>query len=324
MTNFYGGSTIIKGGKFASHDPADDSFSYAARNKSPHAQSERKSSRPSTKKTDKSPQKMLQGARRALLHIIIDQILKGQEEIKVPKTIHPEILEALGAAGTPITWAKNQKEFETLQAKKLKKHTERELKRKKRENNTSPFEVDVKRKKQLKLKPTAPPSPKFEPTPDERYQANRMALMRNLVDQMIKKPASLSVPEVNINLLAEIKASGSALLWLQAQPEYKSVFKARYPSKKKATGPLAKKTKKSSRKKNRTKQKVMSEGVSPQGKATPRKPTKKKKKQYYDPYETPARPVTPLSDAPVSYIRKQINKLSDDTLDHQKINWYQT
>ena len=314
MSNFYGGGTIIKGGKFASHDPADDSFRYSARKKSPQSQAAKKSSKPSIKKTVKSPQKILQSARRNLLHIIIDQFLKGQEEIKVPKTTHPDLLDALSAAGTPITWAKNQTEFETLQAKKHKKRTERELKRKHREN-TSPVEVEVKRKRPLKVKPPCPP-----PT-TKRYQANRMALMRNLVDQMIKNPDSLSVPEINSVLLAEMKASGSPLLWLLAQPDYKSVFKARYLSKKKATGPLPKKTKQASRKKNRTKQKLVSEGGIPQDKATPGKSKKKKAKQYYDPYEKPARPVKPLSDVPVSYILKQLDKVSDDTLNHQKIDW---
>jgi hypothetical protein len=237
MSNFYGGSTIIKGGKFASHDPADDGYGYTARKKSTSHPSSPK--RPHKRKVA-SPEKLLESARKALLHIIIDQILMGREGIKIPKTTHPDLLGSLTAAGNPLAWASNQAEFGTLYAKKQKQRTERELRRKLKEKTTA-VEVEVKRKKSLKGKQPVPPPAKSEPTPEERYKANRMALMRNLVDRMLKRPGTLSVPGIDSALLAELQASGSPLLWLQAQPDYEAVFKARYLAQQKASTPVPKK-----------------------------------------------------------------------------------
>ena len=144
--------------------------------------------------------------------------------------------------------------------------------------------------------------------------------MRNLVDQMIKRAGALSVPRIDSVLLAELKASGSPLLGLQAQPDYEAVFKARYLIHQKATAPAPKKPTQSSRKKKK-KQKLVAEGGTSQGKAAQGKPKKKRAKQYYDPYEKPSRPVTPLSDAPVSYILKHLDKAADEALNPQKIDW---
>lgn len=306
MSNFYGGSSIIKGGKFTSYDPADPGFGASARKKSTPQTSSPKSPKRPPKRKVASPQKLLESARKSLLHNIIDQVLMGRNVIKIPKTTHPELQEALTAAGTPLAWASDQAEFGTLYAKKQKQRTERELRRQQKEKTTA-VEVEVKRKKPLKVKQPVPPPNKPEPTPEERYQANRMALMRNLVDQMVKRPGTLSVPGIDSVLLAELKAAGSPLLWLQSQPDYEAVFKARYLAQQKASTPAPKKPTEPPRKKKKAKkQKKPKDGVHTEGKTKGSQPKKKRVKKYYDPYEKPSRPVTPLSDAPVSYILKQM------------------
>lgn len=321
MGNFYGGSTIIKGGKFASHDPADDSVRYTSQKKKSATTQTKASNKKSFKaKKPQGPRKLLKSARKSLLHIIIDQMLMGRESIKIPKTTHPDLQAALEVTVSPAAWAKNQAEFKKLYAKKQKQHTVREQRRKHREKTTA-VEVEVKRKRPLKGKQPVPPPAKPEPTPQERYQANRMALMRNLADQMIKRAGALSVPRIDSVLLAELKASGSPLLWLQAQPYYEAVFKARYLVHQKATAPAPKKPTQPPRKKKKKKQKLVAEGGTSQGKAAQGKPKKKRAKQYYEPYEKPSRPVTPLSDAPVSYILKQLDKAADEALNLQKIDW---
>lgn len=245
----------------------------------------------------------------------------GREAIKIPKTTHPDLLDALTAAGNPVTWAKNQTEFETLYAKKQKQRIERELRRKYKKN-TTPVEVEVKRKKVLKAQSTPQPVAKPEPTAEELYNVNRMMLIRNLVDQMLKHQGRLSAPRIDSQLLDELRTFGSPLLWLQAQPEYASVFKARYLAKQKANAPALKNPTQLLRKKKKgTKQKLVKDRVSSGGKATKGEAKKKRVNQYRDPYEKPSRPVKPLSDAPVDYILKQLNKTSEDTLDLRKIDW---
>lgn len=251
-------------------------------------------------------------------------MLMGREAIKIPSTTHPDVLDALTAAGTPITWAKNQTEFETLHAKKQKQRTERDLRRKHRENTTH-VEVEVKRKKVLKAQPKPQPVAKPEPTVEEVYNVNRMALIRNLVDQMLKHQGRLSVPRLDSRLLDELKASGSPLLWLQAQPEYEAVFKVRYLAKQKASAPAPKKPAQPPRKKKKgKKQKLFKDGPPSESKATKGAPKKKRGKQYRDPYEKPSRPVKPLSDAPVSYILRQLDKAGADTPEPNKIDWDST
>ena len=134
MSNFYGGSTIIKGGKFASHDPADDSDRYTSQNKKSATTQTKTSNKNSSKpKKPQDPRKLLESARKNLLHTIIDQMLMGREAIKIPKTTHPDLQAALEVTVSPAVWARNQAEFEKLYAKKQKQHTEREQRRKHRE-----------------------------------------------------------------------------------------------------------------------------------------------------------------------------------------------
>lgn len=323
MSNFYGGSSIIKGGKFTSYDPADPGFGASARKKSTSKTSSQKSKKPpkpSHKQKVASPENLLECARKALLHIIIDQMLMEREPIKIPKTTHPDLQAALVEAGSPVAWAVSQKEFDTLEPKKRKQREARQLKNQQRQQ-AGTVTVEVKRKKPVVTPPRPIHIPKPVMTEEDIYQANRVSLIRSLVDQMIKKRGSLTVPNLDHRLLAEVKSAGSLLLWLQAQPDYEAVFKARYLIHQKATAPVPKKPTQPPRKKKKKRQKSVAQGGTPQNKNAQGKPKKKRVKQYTDPYEKPSRPVTPLSDAPVSYILKQLDKAADEPFNPRKIDW---
>ena len=318
--NFYGGSTIIKGGKFASHDPADDGVRRTSpKKKSATKQTKTFNKNPKAKKPQ-DPRKLLESARKRLLHIIIDQMLTGREAIKIPKTTHPDLQAALEGAGSPVAWAVSQKEFDTLEPKKRKQREARQLKNQQRQQAGTVM-VEVKRKKPVVTPARPVPVPKPVMTEEDIYQEKRGILIQSLVDQMIKKRGLLTVPNLDPRLLDEVKSAGSPLLWLQAQPDYEAAFKARYLIHQKATAPVPKKPTQPPWKKGKKKKKLAVDGTIPQGKTSQGKPKKKRVKQYTDPYEKPSRPVTPLSDAPVSYILKQLDKASDDTFNPRKIDW---
>lgn len=324
MSNFYGGSTIIKGGKFASHDPADDGVRYVSPKKhSDVKQTKTCKQKPSKAKIPQDPRKLLESARKSLLHLIIDQMLMGREAIKVPKKIHADLQATLDSAGSPIAWATLQKEFGTLELKKRKKRAERQV-RNQRKQQAGGVIVEVKRMKPVITAARPVPAPKPAMTEENIYQSNRVSLIRRLVDQMIKKPGALTVPQLDHRLLEEVKSAGSPLLWLKVQPDYEAIFKARYLVYQKARATTPKKPTQPPRKKKKgSKQaKIVAEGGNTQSKTAQTKPKKKKRvKQYYDPYEKPTRPVKPLSDAPVSYILKQLNKVSDEKLEPKKVDW---
>lgn len=321
MGNFYGGSTIIKGGKFASHDPADDGVRFTSQKKKSATTQTKTSNKKSSKaKKSQDPRKLLESARKRLLHIIIDQMLMGREPIKIPQTTHPDLQAALDGAGSPVAWAVSQKEFDTLEPKKRKQREARQLKNQQRQQ-AGTVTVEVKRKKPVVTPPRPIHIPKPVMTEEDIYQANRVSLIRSLVDQMIKKRGALTVPNLDHRLLAEVKSAGSLLLWLQAQPDYEAVFKARYLIHQKATAPVPKKPTQPPRKKKKKRQKSVAQGGTPQNKNAQGKPKKKRVKQYTDPYEKPSRPVTPLSDAPVSYILKQLDKAADEPFNPRKIDW---
>lgn len=321
MGNFYGGSTIIKGGKFASHDPADDGVRRTSPKKKSATKQTKTFNKKSKAKKPQDPRKLLESARKSLLHIIIDQMLTGREAIKIPKTTHPDLQDALEGAGSPIAWAVSQKEFDTLEPKKRKQREARQLKNQQRQQ-TGTVMVEVKRKKPVVTPARPVPVPKPVMTEEDIYQEKRGILIQSLVDQMIKKRGLLTVPNLDPRLLDEVKSAGSPLLWLQAQPDYEAVFKSRYLVHQKATAPAPKKPTQPPRKRKKIKKpKLAKDGATTQGKTSQAKPKKKRVKQYTDPYEKPSRPVTPLSDAPVSYILKQLDKVSDDTFNPRKIDW---
>jgi hypothetical protein len=251
-------------------------------------------------------------------------MLMGRDEMKIPRNTHPHLLDALTAAGTPHAWAKSQTEFAPLHAKIVKQRREQELRRKQKEL-TTPVTVEVKRKKVLRAQPSSAPATNTEATPEQLYQANRLALIPKLVDQMVKRKGRLSVPRLERCQLEELKTLGSPVLWLKAQPEYEAVFKARYLAERKATAPVSKKTAPHTRKKKKgKKQKLVKDCVPSESKATKGQPKKKRVKQYRDPYDKPTRPVTPLSNAPVSYILRQMDKAGADTHERNKIDWEST
>ena len=168
---------------------------YTAHNKSTASRSPKKLTKPSTRKNFANPKKLLESARKNLLHLIIDQILMGREEIKIPKNTHPHLQDALQVAGTPVAWASSQKEFGTLQKKKVKQRSEQEQ-RKKHGKQTTSVTIEVKSKKALTTIRQPAPASKSIPTDDDINRSNRMSLIRSLVSQMIKKQGPLTVPTV--------------------------------------------------------------------------------------------------------------------------------
>ena len=322
MRNFCRGKTIIKRGKFTSYDPADPGFEANDGNWSSGGQKTRTTQNISAKtKKPQDPLKLLESSRKSLLHAIIDQVLMGREDIKIPKTTHPDLLVALTAAGTPLAWANYQIEFGTLYAKKQKKRTERELRRQHKDKTTA-VALEVKLKKTLKGKHPEQYPAKPETTPEERYKSNRMALLRNLIGQMINRPGGLKLPVIDSVLMTELEVSGSPLSWLQAQPEYEATFKALYLAQKKASTHASKKLTESSRRKKKAKKQKKPKGyVQNESKAERGKPKKKSDQHYRDPYENPSQTVFPLSDVSVSFILKQLDKATDEPLDPHKIDW---
>ncbi|MDG1116326.1 MAG: hypothetical protein P8N72_04260 [Flavimaricola sp.] len=247
MASYYGGSTIIRWGKFASNDPAD-SKGHHARNKQSNGGKNSKASRskaPKVKKP-KSPEKILESGRKSLLHLIIDQILRGQDEFKIPSSVHPELQAAILRAGSPINWATSQREFEALEAKKRRQREENARQIEQRQQRKS-VKVEVKRKKRGVAAVRPVPLSKPELTKEDIHKNNRNALLRHFVDQMIKKKGVLTLPKLERRLHEEVKEAGSPLLWNQAQPDFKLVFKARYIMHQKSTLSAPKKSKKSSR-----------------------------------------------------------------------------
>lgn len=322
MGNFYGGSTIIERGRFVSHDPADDGVAFGNRKNPPRGNQTITSRQKAFKsKQVNDPLKLLESARKSLLHTIIDQVLMGRDQIKIPRTIHPELQAALSEAGSPFAWAASQNEFGALEARKRKKREERDFK----DNHgqlAGSVTVEVKHRKSTRKSDQSVALHKPIVSAEDIYQHQRMKLIRSIVGQMIKKQGIISVPSLNRQLCDEVKAAGSPLLWLQVQPEYPAVFKDLYLLHQKAVASVPKKAAQPPQKKKRgKKQRRISEIGETQGDSRKGNPKKKKGKQSSDPYEQPTRPVKPLSDAPVSFILKQLNKASEATFDVRKIDW---
>ena len=224
MSGYNGGSTIIRGGQFSSYDPAEDLRPPNVKKRSASKPSKTSKQNSTKIKKNKNPKKILEGARKHLLHIIIDQILAGRDEIKISNKIHPELKISLNAAGSPIAWASSQKEFETLEAQKRKTREKRTLRRNAQQQTVT---VEVKCKKKI-ASPQPASAPKPMVTAEKVYQLNRTNLIQSLVDQMIQKGGALTVPNLDSRLFDELKAATSPLLWLQAQPDYKGIFNVRY------------------------------------------------------------------------------------------------
>ena len=315
MGNFYGGSTVIQGGRFSSYDPADNSAEHTRNKKS------KRTEKPATPPTQQKSRRIKRSpdineiARKNFLNLIIDQMLAGRVHIKIPRNLSKQLADAITTAKGPIAWAENQVEYEALTAQKLKK-----LKRKERRKSAEAmgFSERTSTKKEppaVVLKPI-----KHELTEDDVYEAKRFNLMRSLVDQMIARSSNITIPTLDSRLLNEIKEAGSPLQWLQNQPDYRTFFKARYLATQSKSVPPAREKSKPLKKKAK-KQKKPKAGVLAESKAKGSQPKKKRVKHYYDPYEKPSRPVTPLSDAPVSYILKQLDKAADEPFNPRKIDW---
>jgi hypothetical protein len=319
MSGYIGGSSIIRGGQFSSYDPAEGVRTPKAKKRSAKKPSKTYKKNTSNIKRNKDPQENFEAARKNLLHIIIDQILAGIDEIKVSNTKHSELQAALDVAGSPITWASSQKEFATLTAKKIEKREKRLLKLE-AQQQASPVIREVKLKKKIASRQSSS-APKAIVTAEAVYQSERSSLIRSLVDQMIQKRGKLMVSNLKSSLSDELAAATSPLLWLQAQPDYKDIFKARYFVLRKAISPQEKPLKRSKRRRNGGKRKYGKELVSRQDQATPVNQKKKRKKRDFNLKNETKPQVTPLSDVPVSYILKKIDKASEEPLNTRKVDW---
>ncbi|PLL10239.1 hypothetical protein C0V75_21620 [Tabrizicola sp. TH137] len=182
--------------------------------------------------------------------------------------------------------------------------------------------VEVKRRKSARKSDQSVAFHKPIVTAEDIYEYQRIRLIRSLVDQMIKKQGTLSVPNLNSQLFGEVRAAGSPLIWLQAQPEYPAVFRELYLRHQKAAAPAPKKAKQPPQKKKRSKKQLrISQVGESQNNSGKGKPKERKSEQSSDPYEQPTRPVKPLSDAPVSFILRQLNRAPETTFDVRKIDW---
>jgi|GEM_PF-943501 len=320
MSGYIGGSSIIRGGHFSSYDPAEGVRIPKAKKRSARIPSKTSNKTTPNTKKHKDPQEILEAARKNLLHRIIDQILAGLDEVKVSNSIHPKLQVSLIAAGSPIAWASNQKEFDVLEEKKRKKREKRLHKMQARQQQI-PVTVEVKRKKrgassQLGF------SPKSTVTAEDAYQSKRTSLIRSLVDQMLEKRGALTASNLDSRLFEELKVATSPLLWLQAQPDYKGIFKARYLALREVNDTAqATVSKRSKRRKKGKKKKVKTDLVFTQDQSSQINQKKKRVKRRTDPDKKTTRPVKPLGDANVGFILKQIDKISKETLNARKTDW---
>ena len=320
MSRYIGGSSIIRGGQFSSYDPAEGVRTPKAKKCSARILAKTSKKNTPNIKKHKDPQEILEAARKNLLHRIIDQILAGLDEVKVSNSIHPKLQVSLNAAGSPITWASNQKEFNVLVEKKRKRRDKRLLKMQAQQQKV-PVTVEVKRKKRG-VSPQPAFSPKSTVTAEDAYQSKRTSLIRSLVDQMLQKRGALTVSNLDSRLFEELKVATSPLLWLQAQPDYKGIFKARYLALREVNDTAqATVSKRSKRRKKGKKKKVKTDLVFTQDQSSQINQKKKRVKRRTDPDKKTTRPVKPLGDVSVGFILKQMDKTSEETLNTRKTDW---
>ncbi|MDB9808389.1 hypothetical protein OAB79_00530 [Yoonia sp.] len=222
---------------------------------SPHTAKKAKTKNASSKvKKPKNPSKLLESARKSLLELIIDQILKhGGPEIKFPGQMHPDLNTAVARFKNPVEWATQQSDFEQIQTKKIQLKTERELRRRARKQMQDAVVVLIKRAKTIH-KPGGTDSGNLSvgsasastsaikmgalPLQKKKSQTaklgpagsheNRTLFIRLLVDRLIQKKASETTPPTTDPvLLAEISEAGGNIAWLKLQPSYHDVFAVR-------------------------------------------------------------------------------------------------
>lgn len=213
MVSYLGGGTIIKHGRFTSLDPAEVSSGAAAEmHRGAKNKNKQKNGNHRTRKTKDH------GAHRILIfHNLIDQLVQGQHELKVPRRSHPELLAEVKAAGGAEAWLMTWPEFETVKARKIKKLTSKaqgghyaQCKPKiENENRNSSPSTHAARHDRLK-----------SATASRRIEADRIRAMRIILDSIHKGTCIpntiLSHPEIG----KAISAAGSPTAWLKSQPDY--------------------------------------------------------------------------------------------------------
>lgn len=95
----------------------------------PHTEKKAKTKTASSKvKKTKDPSKRLESARKSLLNLIIDKMLKQSgPEIKFPNQMNPDLKAVVSRFKNPVEWAKQQSDFEQIQTNKIRLKTEKEL-----------------------------------------------------------------------------------------------------------------------------------------------------------------------------------------------------
>lgn len=205
MGVYHGGGNIITRGQFGSFDPAEESSLSRSKKKQSAPSKKLKSSKPKNN-IKVNPEKLTNlvsktdKIRIRLIHFVIDQMILKRGKFDLPKNTAPELNAEVYSCGGPIMWAKKQSEFRDLKSKKINK-----------------------KKKPNKKKYTSPPVSEIM-----QKIRQRKALMDSLVDQMISSDLPLTIGKPEKFLFDEIRAAGSALKWITAQPGYNSLFHRRF------------------------------------------------------------------------------------------------
>lgn len=306
MGSFYGGSSIIRRGKFSSYDPADGS---PVSNKPSAGKSKSKKLAKATAKADPRPS-VVQGTagafRLRLLHSVIDRMLQGNG-VRLPRDVPHEFSVALSEAGSPEEWAKQQPEFDGLVRKKSRKLAKRKALESqevghRHDGNSSGSQLLVVHR------PTSGgrSDQKAAQKAARAHDKARIALVQSLVAQMLKGSDRLQVPRLDRQLLEQVKTAGSALEWVKAQPEYASSFSAA----------LAKQARR-----HRGAKASLNDRSGASGHLDPKQGAIKQAKPPLKRKRDSTGKAKPLGDVPVSFILKRLEQSVDDHLDPRKIDW---
>ena len=191
MGNYYGSGTIIKKGKFSSFDPAADTEQETF-NKTKKAKTRTKKSNNLNVKSVESDDR----GRLNLLHYIIDRILKGTEQFKLPKNLSQNLIADINEAHGPQNWAKKQPEFANIF------------------NNKQGISHRKFRAQEATLQ-------------KQREKQARMKLMKSLVDQILKNEFPLKYTVTESFLVNDIANYETITKWLNAQAEYYKLYQQR-------------------------------------------------------------------------------------------------
>ncbi|AXQ95504.1 hypothetical protein D0Z66_17150 [Cereibacter sphaeroides] len=140
-------------------------------------------------------------ARRALLFAVIDQMLLEGDNVKLPRSLHPDLKAEVTQAEGPVAWAVWQPDFEHIMAGRL---------RKKRANAPGTDAGPAERPSQ------------WDPI------VRRARAMRDIFDLRVNGADASPLPRIDTDILKEMRAAGGPFQWLMAQPGVRALVRARY------------------------------------------------------------------------------------------------